>query len=78
MACSVRLHLNAQRLGRSLPATAWSNLRCAALSSRKVLTRKGLWIILRHGQQVVVEQPSELRQRVAEEAAALAKLYQAV
>jgi hypothetical protein len=31
--------------------------------------------ILRHGQQVEVEQPPELRQRVADEAAALLKIY---
>jgi len=39
--------------------------------------RELLMDILRHGQQVVVEQPPELRQRVAEEAAALVKIYSA-
>jgi predicted DNA-binding transcriptional regulator YafY len=38
--------------------------------------RELLMDILRHGQQVEVEQPPELRQRVADEAAALVKLYQ--
>jgi predicted DNA-binding transcriptional regulator YafY len=33
--------------------------------------------ILRHGRQVEVEQPPELRQRVADEAAALLKIYHA-
>jgi predicted DNA-binding transcriptional regulator YafY len=40
--------------------------------------RELLMDILRHGQQVVVEQPPELRQQVADEAAVLVKLYQAV
>jgi predicted DNA-binding transcriptional regulator YafY len=39
--------------------------------------RELLMDILRHGQQVEVEQPPELRQRVAAEAAALVKIYNA-
>jgi len=39
--------------------------------------RELLMDILRHGRQVVVEQPPELRQRVADEAAALVKIYNA-
>lgn len=39
--------------------------------------RELLMDILRHGQQVQVEQPPELRQRVADEAAALVKIYNA-
>lgn len=37
--------------------------------------RELLMDILRNGQQVLVEQPPELRQRVAYEAAALVKIY---
>lgn len=39
--------------------------------------RELLMDILRHGQQVVVEQPPELRQRVADEVAALVNIYNA-
>jgi len=40
--------------------------------------REMLMDILRHGQQVVVEEPPELRERVADEAAALVKIYNGI